>query len=330
MSIPEVTLLPNSNKMSLLVSNFGATIMSLKVPNKNEQLVDVVVGLATVSDYTKEEYLNKNLCLGSSIGRYAGRISNGGFKIEGKTYPLHHANKVHLHGGHEGFDKKYWTIEEVVNGNNPFVTLSYLSKHLEEGYPGNLKVSVTYKLTEENELKIIYKATTDKTTHVNLTNHSYFNLNGTGSILNHDLSINSDRYLEVDSQLIPTGRILNSKNTPFDFNIKSKIDRPDFQGLDDTFILNKTDLKASLSSKETGIKMDVFTNQPAIVVFTPSFKQISGLSFRKGVIYSEFPAICFETQNFPDAPNHPHFPPSTLNPKETYLNESHFKFSILD
>ncbi len=330
MIVPEVITLTNSNGVTLKVSNFGACIMGLKVQGKDGKSVDVVVGLPSALEYTTAQYLNKNLCLGSTIGRYAGRISQKAIKIEGKTYPLYHNDGVHLHGGKEGFHKKLWTIDEVDYGENPYITLSYLSPHLEEGYPGNLKVTVTYGLTEANALKIAYTAQTDKTTPVNLTNHAYFNLNGKGSVLDHRMMADSEKYLEVDPQLIPTGRILDTKHTRYDIRTASQIGRSDFEGFDDTFVLNDGQIKAVLFSKETGIQMEVYTNQPAIVIFTPTAQQFSGLLFNDGITYTDFPAICFETQNFPDAPNHGNFPSSLLKPGETYLNETLFKFSLIN
>ncbi len=328
MSKIKTVTIANSNKMELKVSNFGATILSLLVPDRNSNLVDVVVGLESDKSYTEVPYTNNFLSFGSSVGRYAGRLSNGGFKIDDIEYPIYTLEGVHLHGGNKGFNKKYWEIEEVNNeGESPSVTLSYFSPHLEEGYPGNLKVFVTYELSNSNVLKITYKATTDKKTHVNLTNHSYFNLNGTESILDHELIINSNQVLEVDDKLIPTGELINISNTRYDFNNQSRIGREIFIGLDDAFVLNKEKSKiaAELYSDKTGIKMEVFTNQLAVVVFThPEFPE---LPFRKGSNYSNFPAICFEAQNFADAPNKPNFPTTILTPEDTYLNESVFKFS---
>ena len=319
--------LTNSNGLELQVSNFGAALISLMVPDKNKELINVVVGLESVEDYTKPHYLEKGLYLGSSVGRYAGRISKGCFKINDEVYPIHHKNGIHLHGGKIGFDKKYWEVENLNKGKNPQVTLSCISEHLEEGYPGNLKTFVTYQLSEENEVKVIYKATTDAETPVNLTNHSYFNLDGKGTILAHKLKINSPYYLEVDEQLIPSGELLNSMNTRFDRNEISLLGREDFKGFDDTFVLGDGKLKALLRSLKTGIQMEVYTNQPAIVVYTPL--RLPDLTYKNGVGYSKFSAICFETQNFPDAPNNKTFPSSILKPGEEYINETIFQFSVI-
>lgn len=317
--------LKNSNGVEVDIINFGCTITSLRVPNKEGDLVNVVVGLSSPEDYLKKEYQSKAIYLGATIGRYAGRISSGSFSIDGNKYNLQNENGVHLHGGKEGFDKKIWNIEDYKE--NKSVTFSYLSKDGEEGYPGNLKVKATFELLKSNSLKITYKAETDKATPVNLTTHPYFNLNGRGSILKHDLEILSDAYLEVDKHLVPSGKKIGSKNTRFDFNEKSKIGRKDFKGLDDAFVLREDKLRvATLFSEESGIKMQVFTNQLAMVVYTnPKFPE---LSFVDSAEYYDFPSICFEPQNYPDAPNQSSFPNSILKPGETYLNEIIYKFGV--
>ncbi|TCI90395.1 aldose epimerase family protein [Tenacibaculum sp. M341] len=320
-------ILKNKNNLELEISTLGATILSLKVPDKNNKLVNVVVGLSSSEDYKTEKYLNNNLYLGATVGRYAGRISKTSLEIDGKKFPIHTKEGVHLHGGKNGFDKKNWIVENIENGVTSSITLSYLSEHLEEGYPGNLHVFVTYSLTENNELTIKYSATTDSVTHVNLTNHSYFNLNGEQSILNHELFIDGDFYLDVDDQLIPSGKKNAVDKTSYDFNKKTKINHPNFNGLDDTFILNNKKHDAEISSKTSGICMKVFTNQPAIVVYTP--KNFKDLTFKDDVIYTDFPAICFETQHYPDSPNNAHFPTTLLKPGDTYSNETTFKFSVL-
>ena len=326
MSKIKVIKLKNSKGMELELSNLGATIISLNVPDKNKNLVNVVAGL-NAEDYTSDIYLENYIYLSASVGRYAGRISKGGFSINNKFYPIYNENGVHLHGGKVGFDKKYWKVESHTTNENPSVTYTCTSKHLEEGYPGNLLVKVTYTLTEKNQVKISYTASTDAATPINLTNHAYFNLNGKGSILNHNLQLNSRKYLEVDELLIPSGKLLEATNTRFDFNKKSVIGREDFKGFDDTFILGSDDLKVILESPETGIAMKVYTNQPASVIYTPI--QLPELPYKNGVNYSKFSAICFETQNFPDAPNNKNFPSSILEPEEIYLNETMFEFSLI-
>ncbi len=313
----------NSNHAVLEILNFGATVMSLKVPDKLDNLVNVVLGLPSPNDYIDENFIKKGLFLGSTVGRYAGRISDGGYSIENKRYILHNLNGIHLHGGKEGFDKKYWNIDQVENGKNPFVVLSYFSEHMEEGYPGNLQVKVKYQLSENNTFSIEYKATTDKATHINLTNHSYFNLNGEKSILDHELFINSTHYLDVNEQLVPSGTLKSTNSSTFDFSRPLLLDS-NFNGLDDTFVLRNEMLKATLYSKHTGITMNVATDQPAMVVFTP--KMIEGLKFKDGKKYLAFPAICFEAQKYPDTPNNNHFPSTLLTPENQYVNKTSFVF----
>ena len=315
--------LKNSRGMELEVSNFGATIMSLKVPNKQKTLTSVVVGLEQTADYLNTPYTDVKLFLGSSIGRYAGRISKGKFELEGKTYTLPTINNIHLHGGN-GFDKKFWSLKSQTSNA---IVLTYVSQHLEEGYPGKLEVEALFEITENNCLSINYSATTDKPTIVNLTCHPYFNLNGCESILEHELLINSLQHLDVDALLIPTGSILTSKNTPFDYAKISKIGRPSFVGFDDTFVMNQEHLKAKLIASKTGIIMKLFATQPAMVIYTP--KQFPELNFKNDLGLGPFPAICFEPQNYPDAPNNNHFPNSILHPNEIYNNKIIFEFSVL-
>ena len=315
-----VVSIKNKNKMELSIINYGATITNLFVPDRNGNLIDIIVGLSDPKDYIDAPYSNVKLYLGASIGRYAGRISKGQFEVEGKVYKINHNEGVHLHGG-KGFDERYWDVEEVKEDS---VVLSYFSKHMEEGYPGNLKVLVKYEITENNCLNIEYTATTDESTPVNLTSHPYLNLNGEGSILQHELVINSKQYLEVDEKLLPTGKLKDSKNTQYDRSSKFKIEENNFSGFDDTFVLNDDKLKASLYAKESGILLNIYSNQPAMVVYTP--KTFPILSFKKDYASTGFPAICFETQNFPDAPNISHFPNAILKPKSTFVNKTIFEF----
>jgi len=291
--------------ITLIVLDYGAIIQKLLVKDKNGNSTNVVVGYDFATKYLKD-----SVCLGASVGRYAGRISNGSFELDRETYNLYVNNGVHLHGGKEGFHRKYWTFESISYGKEPFVQLSYLSKHLEEGYPGNLKVTATYQL-RDNELLISYKATTDRTTVVNLTNHSYFKLDDSMGIDKHHLQLNCPDYFETFENLLPTGKLLPVKGTKYDFLSEKPINN---KRLDTPFAIGlKTAIAAKLSSKKSGIGMEVSTNQPGVVVYTPS----------------KFPAICFETQNFPDAPNHEHFPNCILRPGEKYANESSFKFDLI-
>lgn len=318
-------MIKNGSGMELEVLNYGATIKSLKIQNKWGTLTDVVVGLKKPEHYVQFPYVNYHLFLGCSVGRYAGRISGGGFNIDGTNYTINNEDGIHLHGGTKGFDKKIWNIIEVKEGDSSLIKLRYESINLEEGYPGTLDVSVTYELHRSNALRITYEAVTTKTTHVNLTNHTYFNLSGDGSILDQILQLNNLGHLEVDDQLIPTGHQFISKNTRFDFKVPSIIRRSDFVGFDDTFILDIKKVKAAtLVSKKSGIKMEVFTNQPALVIYTP--KVFPSLPFN--AVYDRFPAIAFEAQKFPDAPNQKEFPNTLLNPGEKYKNSTTFKFNV--
>lgn len=291
--------------ITLMVLDYGAIIQKILIRDKEGKSINVVVGYDQPNDYLKD-----GICLGACVGRYAGRISNGSFVLDRETYHLHETRGVHLHGGKEGFAKKYWTIEEVNHGRHPWVRLSYQSKHLEEGYPGNLKATVTYKLVN-NALHIIHGATTDRTTVVNLTNHSYFKLDTTNEIDQHRLQLNCKQLVETSENLLPTGKILSVTDTTSDFLKEKAIEKV---RLDTTFKIDtKAKFAAKISSEKSGISMNVITNQPGVVVYTPL----------------AFSAICFETQNFPDAPNHKNFPNSMLRPNEVYTNESKFVFDLL-
>lgn len=291
--------------ITLIVLDYGAIIQKLLVKDHEGIYTNVVVGY----DYPSQ-YPDDTKSLGACCGRYAGRISNGGFVLDKKNYSLYTEGGIHLHGGKVGFNKKKWTIEEVNHGDEPFVRLSYVSKHLEEGYPGNLKATITYKLSN-NELHIIHEATTDMTTVVNLTNHSYFKLDDENSIDHYYLKLNCPEVVETKTNLLPTGKLTPVKGTKYDFLSEQQIG---LTRLDTPFATDDySSFTAMLSSKKSGISMEVSTNQPGMVVYTPA----------------SFPAICFETQNFPDAPNNAHFPSSILRPKETYRNASVFKFDLV-
>lgn len=327
MEEPKVYKIQGKSQIELEVSDLGASILSLKVPDKHGELVNVVVGLNSLSDYMSEEYLKQGLYLGSTVGRHAGRISGGELKIEGEEYPLYHELGVHLHGGKEGFDKKIWRVDSIVTGDTPSITFSYLSPHLEEGYPGNLNISVTYRLSLQNEVIVSYRATTDQTSVLNVTNHSYFNLNGDSTILDHELELNADSYLELDDNLIPTGGFNKVEGGLFDYRNRSEIGKNGFNGLDDIFRLNEGGEKAFLSSARSGIQMTVKTDQPAMVIYTPP--KFDELPFKDNAQYSEFPAICFEAQGYPDALNNCHFPSTLIRPGELFESTTSYGFSIV-
>lgn len=294
-----------NDHISLTVLDYGAIIQKIEIRDKKNELTNVAVGFEDPSDY-----LNDSIFLGACVGRYAGRISGGAFVLNGKTYALHHRDGVHLHGGKKGLGKKYWSIDSVDNGEKPSVALSCVSKAMEEGYPGELRVNVNYQIIG-NTLRIEHRATTDETTVINLTNHSYFRLDNENQIDHYLLQLKSRNMLETRKNLLPTGQLLRIENTPYDFRNKKKISS---LSLDTPYVLeNNSGVVASVYSPVSGISMKVQTNQPSIVVYRPK----------------DFPAICFETQNYPDAPNHSHFPTSVLEPGETYDNTSRFEFDLV-
>ena len=328
--------LKNKNNMVASLTNYGGRIVSLLVPDSSGKLVDVVVGFDRVSDYvtSTEPYF------GATIGRYGNRIAKGSFVIDGKTYQSSINNAPNmLHGGKMGFQNVVWDAEQT---NDQTLVLTYLSKDMEEGFPGNLKVKVTYTLTDDNELKLDYEATTDKITVVNLTNHAFFNLNGEGSgnILNHTLEVNADKYIAVDTTLIPTGKILPVDGTPFDFRkmvaIGKRISEDNEQlknglGYDHNFVLNRTNTNglqaaATVTGDKSGITMQVFTTEPGLQFYSGNFMQ-SKNTFKSGVKDDFRTAFCLETQHFPDSPNQPSFPSTLLKPGETSRSTSVYKFS---
>lgn len=301
-SIPLKQVTIQNENIILVVLDYGAVIQKLLLKREDGTYTNVVVGLEYPS-----KYLEDKVSLGACVGRFAGRISKD-FILDRETYPLYNENGVHLHGGKNGFAKKHWTFEEVQKGDEPYVKLSYFSKHLEEGYPGNLKTTVTYKLIGST-LHIAHEATTDRTTVVNLTNHSYFRLDDEDSVGDYQLQLNCHQYAETYENLLPTGKLLSTKGMEYDFSKEKPIGSVRF---DDPFIIDiKSSSAAKCSSKKSGISMEVVTNQPAMVVYTPK----------------AFAAICFETQNLPDAPNHNNFPNCILRPRERYRNISEFRFS---
>ena len=288
----------------MTVLDYGAIIQKILVRDKMGKVNNVVVGFDNPLDY-----LEDSIFLGACVGRYAGRIS-GSFRLNGKRYALYHNQGIHLHGGKEGFGKKYWNIDTVDHGKDPSVTLSYLSPAMEEGYPGELRVTVFYQLIGK-ALHITHSATTDHTTVINLTNHSYFQLDDAPQIDHYLMQLKSGKILETQDNLLPTGRIIPVQNTIYDF-LKEK--RIATASLDTPYLLESDKgIAGSVYSPISGISMKVRTNQPAMVVYRPK----------------EFPGVCFETQNYPDAPNHPHFPSSVLHPGETYCNRANFEFDLV-
>jgi aldose 1-epimerase len=330
--------LRNKKGMEMGVINYGGIIVSLKVPDKNGLAEDVVLGFDSLSDYLKDDPF-----FGALIGRYGNRIARGKFSLDGKEYTLPVNNgKNHLHGGPNGFYNVFWNIEIMSDSSNPSLKLTYLSKDGEEGYPGNLKTEVIYTLTDNNELQIAYKATTDKKTVVNLTQHSYFNLSGNNKkdILNHELMMAADKFLPVDETLIPTGKLQDVKNTPFDFTlpkiIGARISDKDQQlkyglGYDHCWVFtNQSDslkMVGSLYEPVSGRYMEILTTEPGIQFYSGNFLD-GKLTGKGGIIYQHRSGLCLETQHFPDSPNQASFPSTVLNPGETYQTTTVYKFSV--
>lgn len=328
--------LKNKNNAEAVFTNYGGRLVSLMMPNKDGKMVDVVVGFKSVVDYEKstEPYF------GATIGRYGNRIAKGKFTLDGKTYNLFKNNGQNtLHGGKKGFQYVVWDAKQP---NDHTLELHYLSKDGEENFPGNLDVKVTYTLTDDNELKMDYEATTDKKTVVNLTNHAFFNLNGEGSgtILGHTVTIYGDKYTPVDSTLIPTGKIKPVAGTPFDFTkpetigkrISDKNEQLTFgKGYDHNFVLNKTPgmgmyHAATVKGDKSGIVMDVYTQEPGLQFYSGNFMQ-SKNTFKGGSKDDFRTAFAMETQHFPDSPNEPAFPSTELKPGQVYKTSSIYKFS---
>ena len=318
------------------IISLGAIITRIKVPDKNGKLLDVALGFNSL-----EPYLNEHPYFGAIIGRYANRIDNGKFTVDDVEYNLAlNNNGTSLHGGIKGFDKVNWKVVSYDDKTHTSIKLNYLSKDMEEGYPGNLNVYVTYKLTNENELVIQYNAETDKKTILNLTQHSYFNLSGesSGDVSDHNLEIYADSYLPVNEKIIPTGDIEKVQGTPFDFVKSKKIGRDinldHYQlslgnGYDHCWVLNDFDGSvrkiASAYSDQSGIKMDVYTDQPGVQLYTGNFLNGS-ISSKKGLKYEKRSGFCLETQHFPDSPNKAFFPNVYLNPGEKFQSRTVYKF----
>ena len=324
--------LTNSKGMSAKVSGYGAALTELHVPDRNGTVANVVLGFDNL-----DAYLKRHPFFGVTAGRVANRIAKARFTLEGREYILAANNgQNHLHGGLKGFDKVLWQGKGLPPaGREIAVKFSYFSKDGEEGYPGNLSVTVTFTLTEDNELKIDYQATTDKATPVNLTNHSYFNLAGSGDTLGHEVTIHAERYTPIDAELIPTGEIASVNHTPLDFTkpmpIGARIDKlkPVPGGYDHNYVLNSGGkslaLAAQVYEQQTGRVMEVFTTEPGIQLYTGNFLD-GKVSSHGGVVYNQHAGLCLETQHFPDAVNHANFPSTILRPGESYKSTTIYKF----
>lgn len=314
------------------VMTYGAILTELRVPDRNGKFENVVLGFDNLDQYLQ------GAPAAAVIGRVGNRIAKGKFTLDGKDYTLAANNGLnHLHGGRKGFDKMVWSSKALpTTAHEAAVELTYLSKDGEEGYPGNLAVTVTYTLTDSNELRIDYAATTDKATPVNLTNHAYFNLAGSGDVLGHELMLTADRYTLADDALIPTGEIAAVKGTPLDFTkpmtIGARIEqlKPRLGGYDHNFVLNSGGkslaLAARVSEPRTGRVMEVLTTEPGVQLYTAN--HLDGkLTGTGGVSYLRHSALCLETQHFPDSVNHPKFPSTILRPGQTFKSTTAFRFA---
>ncbi|MHC4394448.1 MAG: aldose epimerase family protein [Planctomycetota bacterium] len=323
--------LTNTNGLKAEIINFGGIVTRLYVPDRNGNFADIVLGYDTL-----EEYISDGTHFGALIGRYGNRIAKGKFSLNGVEYTLAQNNgENHLHGGIKGFNKVVWDAEEKKIDNSIALKLTYLSKDGEEGYPGNLTCTVIYTLTNDNELKISYEAKTDKTTVVNLTNHSYFNLAGhdSGNVLAHEIMLNADHFLPVDDGLIPTGQIKPVKGTPMDFTKPMTIGSRITQvkgGYDHNYCLNSSDGSPApaveVYEPGSGRVMQIFTTQPGVQFYTGNF--LSSSNKGKGAVYNKHNGFCLETQHFPDSPNKPDFPSVVLKPGQKYKQLTVHKFSV--
>lgn len=326
----EIYTLVNKNGMIAKITTFGATVTELSVPNKEGKLANVVLGYDNVAQYESKE----NPYLGCTVGRVANRIAKGEFTLEGKTYKLPINNGPNtLHGGLKGFSKVVWTADPKPSSEGAVVTFTYVSKDGEEGFPGTMTSHVTYTLTDDNALKIDYVATTDKTTLVNLTNHSYFNLAGAGNgtILDHELMLTAEAYTPVDAELIPTGEIKSVKGTPFDFTkpaaIGSRIAEVT-RGYDHNYVLCDKPRALSLAGRARDLKlgrtMEIWTTEPGVQLYTSNF--MDGTVKGNGGAYQKHAAFCLETQHFPDSVHHENFPTTVLKPNQEYKTTTVYKF----
>ncbi len=333
----ELYTLANRNGMEAAITTYGGILVSLKVPDRAGAAADVVLGFDSL-----DGYLKRHPYFGAIIGRYGNRIGKARFKLNGVEYKLAVNNgENHLHGGVKGFDKVVWKAQGATTRDDASLALSYLSKDGEENYPGNLSVTVTYTLTNENEFKIDYAATTDKDTVLNLTNHSYFSLagQGEGDILGHEVTINADRFTPIDAGLIPTGELKSVKGTPFDFTqptaVGARINQDDEQlklgkGYDHNFVINRPDsglaLAARVREARSGRVMEVWTTEPGVQFYTGNFLD-GTITGKGGKVYQQRFGLCLETQHFPDSPNKPEFPPVVLKPGGKYQTTTVYRFS---
>jgi aldose 1-epimerase len=331
----DIYSLGNDNGLKVRITNYGGTIVSLIAPDRTGRPGDVALGFNTL-----QEYVEKSPYFGCIIGRFANRIARGRFMLDGVTHSLAQ-NDGHnsLHGGWKGFDKVVWAATEFESDGSVGLTLNYLSPDGEEGYPGNLAVRVAYTLTNANEVKINYSATTDRPTVINLTNHTYFNLSGTGDILGHELMLAAERFTPIDETLIPTGELRSVSGTPFDFwrstPVGERIDEDEEQlpfggGYDHNFVLDnpsgKLVLAARVEEPTTGRTLELYTTEPGIQFYSGNFLDRT-LIGKYGAVYRRRTGFCLEAQHYPDSPNQSAFPSSMLEPGDEYGQTTIFRFS---
>lgn len=344
----DVYQLTNANGIELRVANYGGTILSLKTPDREGNVDDIVLGFNSLDEYLSDEYRKANPYFGAIIGRYGNRIAEGQFTLEGETYTLAtNDGDNHLHGGQQGFDRVLWQAEPFKNDEGTGLVLHYTSEDGEEGYPGRLETQVTYTLTDDDALIVDYQAETDKATPINLTQHSYFNLKGEGSdsILDHQLMLNADTFTPVSESLIPTGELQPVEGTPFDFTqatpIGERIEQDNEQlsfggGYDHNFVLNRDNterddlvMAAKVWEPQSGRMLEIETTEPGIQFYSGNF--LTGdLTGKSGQAYPQRSGFALETQHFPDSPNQDTFPSTILEPGETYHSRTVFRFSAQD
>jgi len=332
--VVQLFTLANRHGMVAKVTSYGAILTELRVPDRSGRAANVVLGFDNLDRYVKG-----HPAFGSTVGRFANRIGRARFRLDGVEYPLAaNSGAHHIHGGRKGFDKQVWAARVLpASEGRASVEFSYVSPDGEEGYPGNLKVTVTYTLTDRNELRIDYGATTDKPTVVNLTNHSYFNLAGAGDVLGQELWINADRYTPADAELIPTGDVASVKGTPLDFTQPEKIGariaqlKPQPNGYDHNYVINgeagTLRLAARAHDPGSGRVLEVSTTQPGVQLYTGNWLdgKIQGVD---GVLYPQHGGFCLETQHYPDSPNKPSVPSTVLRPGQTFASTTVFRFSV--
>jgi len=327
----DIYTLTNAKGLRVRLTNYGAITVSLEAPDAGGNLTDVTLGYETL-----EGWLTNTFYFGATVGRYANRIAKGKFTLDGTTYTLAtNIGENHLHGGIQGFDKRLWNAETVQTDDAVGVKFTYLSKDGEEGYPGNLQVTALYTLTDDNQFKVAFSATTDKPTVVNLAHHTYWNLAGpaAGDVLGHELMLCADRYTPVDAGLIPTGELKPVKDTPMDFTtptaIGARIDQVE-GGYDANFILRDYGKGVRLAARavepKSGRVMEIYTDQPGIQFYSGNFLD-GTVTGKGGVAYKKHHGFCLETQHYPDSPNEPDFPPVVLRPGETYTHTMIHRFS---